>query len=95
MPVLILVLISGFLIGRLFTDNPVIVFSKKLISPIVLALLFFMGVLIGANENLLSNFAQLGLNALIIVTGALVGTISLTIVFGRLLSKKQIQKEKR
>ena len=95
MPVLILVLISGFLIGRLFTDNPVIVFSKKLISPIVLALLFFVGVLIGANENLLSNFAQLGLNALIIVTGALVGTISLTIVFGRLLSKKQIQKEKR
>ena len=95
MSVLILVLISGFLIGRLFTDNPFIVFSKKLISPIVLALLFFMGVLIGANENLLSNFAQLGLNALIIVTGALVGTISLTIVFGRLLSKKQIQKEKR
>ena len=95
MPVLILILFIGFLVGRVFSDNSIIRFSGKLITPIVLILLFFMGALTGANETLLADFATLGANAMVIVVGSLIGTIFLSVIFGRVLKRKLLKNQSR
>lgn len=85
MPILIIILITGFIIGRIFNANSKINKIKHFIMPIVYVLLFFMGVLIGSNETLLSNFTTLGLNALLITLAAIGGTIFFAVLCGRLI----------
>ncbi|MEG1587595.1 MAG: LysO family transporter [Bacteroidales bacterium] len=72
---LILTLLIGILFGRLFRNKHAVKLSGKAIFPIVLVLLFLMGITIGTNESIISNLHGLGMEALIITTGALVGTL--------------------
>jgi uncharacterized membrane protein YbjE (DUF340 family) len=49
--------------------------ADKLAAWAVLWLIFFLGVSVGANEVVLANLGRLGLQALVLSTGALFGSI--------------------
>lgn len=73
---LILILLAGIVLGRIFRQKPLIRKSNKIIFPIVLVLLFLMGIGIGTNETVINNLYGLGKEALIITAGALIGTLA-------------------
>lgn len=73
---LILTLLAGILLGRIFRDKPFVKISGKLIFPIVLILLFLMGITIGTNDEIIANLDRLGIEALIITGGAIAGTLA-------------------
>lgn len=72
---LILTLLAGIIVGRLLHDKPFVKFSGKAIFPIVLVLLFLMGITIGTNDRIINNLHTLGIEALIITGGAIAGTL--------------------
>ena len=92
---LILTLISGIVLGRIFRTKSLILKSNKLITPIVLLLLFFMGISIGNNKEIMANFPALGFQALIITFGALAGTIISAFLLEKLIMKKEFSKIKK
>ncbi|MEG0949375.1 MAG: LysO family transporter [Bacteroidales bacterium] len=73
---LILTLLAGILLGRIFRDKPFVKISGKLIFPIVLVLLFLMGITIGTNDEIIANLDRLGIEALIITGGAIAGSLA-------------------
>lgn len=91
---LILTLLAGILIGRLFRDKSFVKFSGKLIFPIVLALLFLMGITIGTNNDIISNLGTLGVEAFIITAGALIGTlVGAKLLWHFIFAKRRKEKE--
>ena len=76
MLILLLILISGIITGRLFRNSVLAKKSGRIIFPIVLVLLFQMGIQIGSDTTLIHNLNRLGLEALLITVGALIGTIA-------------------
>ncbi len=82
---LILTLIAGVFLGRIFANNKLIRHIPKLIFPIVLVLLFIMGIAIGSNPDIINNLDTLGLEALIITSGALLGTMGGAYALGKYL----------
>lgn len=69
-------MICGVLLGRLLSKYGFVKTITQSIFPIVLILLFLMGVSIGTNETIISNLNTLGVEALIITGGALIGTLT-------------------
>lgn len=87
---LILTLLAGILIGRIFRDKSFVKISGKLIFLIVLILLFLMGITIGTNDEIISNLGSLGVEAFIITAGALAGTIAgATLLWHFVFAKKR------
>ncbi|MDO5570315.1 MAG: LysO family transporter [Bacteroidales bacterium] len=75
MVTLILTMILGIIFGRIIRKNKKAGIFSKSIFPIVLVLLFFMGISIGNNKLIMDNLSTLGWEALIITLGALTGTL--------------------
>lgn len=70
---------AGVLIGFLFRNSSVL--SKSVGISVIWAiylLLFLLGISVGSNETILKNFAVIGLNALIITSGAIAGSVILS-----------------
>ena len=79
-------LFAGMILGLIFKDK-LRKYEKLLNSLLMLSiylLLFFMGVSIGKNQELMKNLGNIGLKALLISTGAIIGSI----IFAYLLFKK-------
>ncbi|MGL4293583.1 MAG: LysO family transporter [Bacteroidales bacterium] len=89
---LILTLLAGILIGRLFRNCSWIKFSAKIIFPIVLILLFLMGITIGLNDEIIMNINRLGKEALIITAGAIAGTLLGAALIWHFIFSKKINK---
>ena len=70
---LILTMLAGIIIGKIISHKKTTTLFSKIIFPIVLILLFFMGVAIGDNEVILNSFSSLGMQAFIITMGAVAG----------------------
>lgn len=66
---------------------PVVKVNDKLTTWAIYLLLFLMGIGIGANKTIMSSLHNLGLNALIISIGGVLGSISLGWVTYRLFFK--------
>lgn len=85
-------MISGILLGRILSRLSWVQFSNRLIFPIVLLLLFLMGISIGNNEEVISNLHILGKDALIITAGALIGTLTGAALLAHYLFHKKEQR---
>ncbi|MGI6046542.1 MAG: LysO family transporter [Petrimonas sp.] len=72
---IILIILSGVVVGYFVRKIPQVKYVGTIISLIIILLLFFLGVSVGANEQVVNNFSSIGLDALIITLGGTVGTI--------------------
>jgi uncharacterized membrane protein YbjE (DUF340 family) len=72
---IILIILSGIVVGYFARKLPQVKHVGSVISLIIMLLLFFLGVSVGANEQVVTNFSTIGLDALIISFGATVGTV--------------------
>jgi len=67
---------AGILVGRLAKSRKAfLALIDKLILVCILLLLFFLGVGIGVDDKILKGLDTLGLNALIIASGAVAGSL--------------------
>ncbi len=66
---------AGYLLRDRYCARKVV---GKLILLFIFLLLFFLGISVGSNEQVIRNFPVLGLQALLITSGALAGSILLS-----------------
>lgn len=74
MAIIFSVLIGGILLGYLLRKKN-IKFISKIITIIIWALLFFLGMEVGSNPDVISNLGSLGLTSLIIAIASLLGSL--------------------
>jgi len=88
--VAILLLIGGVVIGYLFRSFKGFVrLSAKLTDASIFLLLFFLGVSVGMNESIISNFEKIGFTALNITLLALLGSMLVTAFLSRFIFKNR------
>ncbi|MCK4321343.1 LysO family transporter [candidate division WOR-3 bacterium] len=76
MLVVILFLFLGILIGSLLKSKEAVInMTDKLIEWFIYIFLFFLGISVGANEEIAMNFLKLGIQALILTAGAIIGSV--------------------
>jgi uncharacterized membrane protein YbjE (DUF340 family) len=81
----IALLIAGILVGFLLRNHRrIIVLSAKLTDAAIFLLLFFLGVSVGMNQQVVSNFRNIGLQAVVITLLATLGSVLVTYLFYRL-----------
>lgn len=74
MLIVIGLMVSGILLGYLFREKN-LKFIQKLITLAIFALLFLLGLSVGTNDQIMDNLDTIGLDALIITSGAVVGSV--------------------
>lgn len=72
---IILIILSGVVVGYFVRNIPRVKHVGTAISIIIMLLLFFLGVSVGANEEVVRNFSSIGMDALIITLGGTSGTV--------------------
>lgn len=82
------IMLAGITSGYLLRNVSQLKHTGKLISIFIFLLLFFLGVGVGKNEDIINNFPVIGLQAGIITTGALAGSIFLSWYVYRKFFKK-------
>ncbi|MBS3770763.1 MAG: LysO family transporter [Bacteroidales bacterium] len=86
----IALLVVGIFLGYLLRNHSKILrVSSKLTDGAIFLLLFFLGVTVGMNEQITSNFQNIGLQSLVITLFATIGSILVTFVFYKLFLSKQ------
>ena len=76
---------AGFLLRRLRISAHI----GKAISVTIYVMLFFLGVKIGTNEQILRNFSTLGLQALLLAVAGAAGSIAAASLVYRFFFKKK------
>lgn len=72
---IILIILSGVVVGYFVRKIPQVKYVGTVITFIIMLLLFFLGVSVGANEQVVKNFSSIGFDALIITLGGTLGTV--------------------
>lgn len=79
-PVLLLMTI-GFILGYVLKNKTkLILFSNKATTLIIYLLLFLLGIGVGLNKTIVSNMATIGLQAILITFGAVLGSLVLAYI---------------
>lgn len=78
------IMIAGIVAGYFLRRIPNISFIGKLITVFIFLLLLFLGISVGKDEHIISNLSTIGVQALVITLGAIVGSVMLSwIVYKR------------
>lgn len=83
-------MILGIGVGYLFRKRN-LSFISRLITLLIWILLFVLGLEVGSNPQIVSNLGKLGLDALVITVGALLGSIILAALLWKFVNKKKAQ----
>jgi len=79
-PVLLLMSI-GLILGYVLSNRTkFILFSNKATTLIIYMLLFFLGIGVGLNKTIVYNLANIGLQAILITFGAMLGSLILAYI---------------
>lgn len=70
-----LVIVSGIAIGYLVRNVPAIRYTGKIIGILIALLLFSLGLSVGTNEQVITNFRFIGLDAFVIATASTLGSV--------------------
>lgn len=68
-------MLSGVLTGYFLRGKKISRWTGKAVSTAIFVLLFLLGVSVGINPKIIDNLTTLGIEALLITTGALVGSL--------------------
>ena len=75
----LLLMIVGFILGYVLRNKTkFILFSNKATTLIIYMLLFLLGIGVGLNKTIVSNIASIGLQAILITFGAVLGSLILS-----------------
>lgn len=79
-------IITGILIHR---KDHLVKINDRLITIAIYVLLFLLGISVGLNKTIIKNIATLGLQALIITAGAVLGSVLISWVVYRVFFKEK------
>lgn len=88
--IMILGMVTGFVLrknGNLFH------YIDKIIMGTIFLLLFCLGLSVGLNDQVIHNFHLIGLNAFLLTTGAISGSVILSWVLYRLFFRRKIHEK--
>lgn len=68
-------IIVGIAIGYLLRNRSIAKHSNKLLNIVIMLLLFFLGVSVGNNEQVVNNFGTIGIDAFILTVGGTLGSL--------------------
>ena len=91
---LIMTLILGACAGFAGRKLKVLSHTGKAVSVTVLAMLFFLGVETGSDEQVLENFSALGLQALILALSGIAGSVVFAAVLYRILLRNRRERSR-
>ena len=84
-----LAIFSGVLVGYIIRKRTFIKHVGSIISLIIVFLLFFLGVAVGVNKQIIENFANIGLDAFAIAVATTVGSVLCAwFVYNRFFKRK-------
>jgi len=87
---ILILLTAGFLMGYFLRKNPAVFpVSEKFTTAMIYALLFFMGLGVGVNPEIVSNLKSLGVDALIISLFAIMGSLLFAYMLNKLPGKDE------
>jgi len=72
---ILLCIATGILTGYLFRKTGIVKYTGPLLSVVIMLLLFFLGVSVGSNKQVISNFSGIGLEALLLTVGGTLGSL--------------------
>lgn len=76
MAIVLLLMLAGILCGYLFRNYEKFkLINDRLTGIAIYALLFLLGISVGTNKTIIQNIHVLGINALIITTGSIIGSV--------------------
>jgi len=76
MLIVVLFLFSGILIGYVLKNKQSIIrITERLSTWFIYLFLFLLGISVGANEEVIKNFGRLGIQAIILAFGAVLGSV--------------------
>jgi len=67
--------VSGILVGYLLRKTALVKYVGNLLSVVIMLLLFFLGVSVGINQQVVNNFASIGMEAFILTVGGTMGSL--------------------
>ena len=78
MIIVLLFLIAGMFFGYLFRKrDKIIKTSDKMLTWSIYLLLFLLGVAVGSNQEIINNFDEIGVKAIILSVAGIIGSISI------------------
>lgn len=86
---IILIMAAGIATGWLLRQRIPVKWLNPVLTVMVWALLFFLGVEVGMNEKVLASLQSLGLEALLLAVGASAGSIALAWALWKLIKRKE------
>ena len=72
---IILFILAGILVGYILRNKGVVKYIGTALGLIIMLLLFFLGVSVGSNEQVVNNFALIGLDAFVLTIGGTLGSV--------------------
>ena len=82
-------ILVGILIGYLLKNYSIIKHSNKLLNIVIMLLLFFLGVSVGNNKDIINNFMSIGIEAFILTVGGTLGSlICAKFIYNRYFKKR-------
>lgn len=92
---ILLCITSGILIGYLFRKKNVLKYTGTLLNGVIMLLLFFLGVSVGDNDQIIRNITNVGLQAFMLTVGGTLGSLFCAKwVYNRFFAGKRIKSEK-
>ncbi|MFP4042501.1 MAG: LysO family transporter [Bacteroidales bacterium] len=77
------------IIGFFIVNKKLIRWVGKLTDVTIFVLLFFLGLSVGANERIVSNFENIGLQAFFLTVAATAGSVGISVLVYHLFFKKK------
>lgn len=74
LPVL-LSIVGGVASGYLLRKKSVVRYTSRLLNGVIMLLLFFLGISVGSNQQLVTRFAAIGMDALLLTLGGTLGSL--------------------
>lgn len=81
MAIILLLMLSGIISGMTLGKYPLVLkINERLLHLSIYVLLFLLGITVGANEKIVSNFYLIGVHAVIITAGAIAGSVAMCLL---------------
>ncbi|HAR37972.1 MAG TPA: DUF340 domain-containing protein [Porphyromonadaceae bacterium] len=72
---ILLCIMAGIAVGYLARKRTVMKYTGSLLSVAIMLLLFFLGLSVGSNEQVVNNFTSIGLDAFLLTVGGTAGSL--------------------
>lgn len=72
---ILLCIMAGIAVGYMARKRTVMKYTGSLLSVAIMLLLFFMGLSVGSNEQVVNNFTAIGLDAFLLTVGGTAGSL--------------------